>query len=234
MFCMNCGAAVSGDAVAACANCGKLQQPALLTPDVGRAIKEASADALAAVRQVAVDPIGGLASSFSMLGERRGYAAGLAFGVAFALQAAVASIIAASRFQTTSTLKLFFGTFLMALVPFAAFVAASALVRKVAGGTGTLGADVFVAGVALQPCGLFFLGAAILGIANYQAIALLGLFASTYVMCILFAGCTRVAGIAERLAPPVISVMLLAALWLSKIVITAFLGDASPLGRWFQ
>jgi hypothetical protein len=196
-------------------------------------IKEASTDALSAVREVAVDPIAGLASSFAMLGERRGRAAGIAFGVGFALVAAVASLIAASDSSSDVRLRLMFAVFIVGLVPFIALAATSAAARKAFRTAGTTGADLFIAGVALQPFGVFLLLAAVLGIANYQAIALLSLFAWTYMLCVLFAGCTRLVGIAERFAPPVIAVMLLAAMWLTKVVAAAFLGSG-PFGRFFD
>jgi hypothetical protein len=233
MFCVNCGSSMEGNALAACASCGKDNQPMISGAEVGRMIKEASSDALSAVRHVAADPIAGLASSFAMLGERRGRAAGIAFGVGFALTAALASLIVASNLGSESNAKLMLAAFIVGLVPFIAFAATSTGARKAFRTTGTTGADLFTAGVALQPVGLFLILAAVLGLGNYQAVLLLGLFALTYSLCILFAGCTRLVKVPERFAPPVLAVMLLAAMWLTKIVGAAFLDDG-PLGRLFR
>ena len=233
MFCVNCGSSMEGNTLAACANCGKDNQPLISGAEVSRMIKEASSDALSAVRRVAADPIAGLDSSFGMLGERRGRAAGIAFGIGFALTAAIASLIVASSLGSESNAKLMLAVFIVGLVPFIAFAATSAGARKAFRTDGTTGADLFTAGVALQPFGLFLLLAAVLGLSNYQAVLLLGLFALTYSLCILFAGCTRLVKVPERFAPPVLAVMLLAAMWLTKIVGAAFLDDG-PLGRLFQ
>lgn len=233
MFCVNCGSAMEGTAVAACASCGKINQPTLTGADVSRMIKEASTDALSAVRQVAVDPIAGLASSFAMLGEQRGRSAGIAFGVGFALVAAIASLIAAANTGSDGNVKLMLAVFIVALVPFIALAATSTATRKAFRTTGSTGADLFTAGVALQPFGFFLILAAVLGIDNYQAILLLSLFAWTYMLCILFAGCTRLVGVPERFAPPVLAVMLLVAMWLTKLVATSFLGSG-PFARFFN
>lgn len=233
MFCINCGTAMEGSAVAACANCGKDVQPMLSGADVSRMIKEASADALTAVRRVAVDPIAGLHEAFAMLGERRGRAAGVAFGIGFALIAALAGLIAARKFGSESNLKLMLAVFIVGLVPFIALAATSAGMRKAFRTDGTTGADLFTAGVALQPFGFFLLLAAVLGIGNAEAVLLLSLFAWTYMLCILFAGCTRLVKIPERFTPPVLAVMMLAAMWLTKIVAAAFLDDG-PFGFIFN
>jgi hypothetical protein len=233
MFCANCGAAMNGEALAACVTCGKTPVPALTGADVGRAIKEASSDALQAIRQVAADPIAGLATSFAALGERRGRSAGVAFGVAFALLTAFAGEYAVSKLGAEAGVKALFALFVTALVPFVAIAATSTGARKVFGGTGTAGADIFTAGIALQPMGIFFVLAAVLGTGNFEVIALLLLFAWTYMLCILFTGSTRLAGVPERFAPLVVSVMLLAAMWLTKIAVTSLLGPSSPIGRYF-
>ncbi len=233
MFCMNCGAAVEGETLAACEGCGKTNPQPLSGADVSRMIKEASTDALTAIRTVALDPIGGLASSFGTLGERRARAAGLAFGIAFALLTAVAAFIAASKLGAGSA-KVLVGMLFLALVPFAAIAGSSAAMRRVLGGTSTTAADVFTAGVALQPAAVFFVLASLLGLANYQVIALLSLFAWTYVVCILFTGSTRLAGLPERFAPAAVAVMLLAAIWLTKVAAGALFDSSSFVGRLFN
>jgi hypothetical protein len=235
MFCVDCGATMQGDTLAACASCGKAASPRLTGADVSRILSEASGDAWVAIRQVAVDPVGGLAASFANLGETRARTAGVAFGVAFALLSASAALIAAWRLSSGSGLfKLLFAVTIIALVPFGAIAGTSAGARRVLRGTGTVAADIFTAGVALQPVAVLFVLAAILGIANYQAIAVLGLLAAVYMLCILFAGSTRLVGLPERFTPAAIAVMLLVALWLTKIAASALLDSSSSVGRWFS
>lgn len=232
MFCVNCGAAVDGEALAACASCGKSNS--LSGADVSRMIKEASVDAVGAIRRVALDPIGGLAISFDELGARRARAAGIAFGVGFSLLSAIAALIAAPKLGAEAGVKLLFGVTILALVQFAAIAATSAGTRRVLGGTGSAAADVFTAGVALQPAAVLFVLAAVLGLANFQVIAILSLFALTYVLCILFTGSTRLAKLPERFTPAAIAVMLLAAMWLTKIAAGVLFDASSPIGRLFN
>lgn len=233
MFCVNCGGALEAGATTACVSCGNINPPTISGADVGRLIKEASTDAVGAIRLVAVDPIGGLASAFAMLGERRGRAAGIAFGVAFAIIAAIASLVAARHGGFQGNVQMLLAVFIVALAPFVALAATSTAARKAFRTGTTAGADLFTAGVALQPFGLFLMLAAILGIDNYQAVLILSLFAWTYIVCILFAGCTRLVQIQERFAPPVLAAMLLAAIWLTKIVAASFLGSG-PFARFFN
>jgi len=234
MFCVNCGAAVDGDTLVACGSCGKSNAPALTGADISRRIKEASSDAWAATRRVAIDPVAGLASSFTTLGERRAQSAGIAFGVIFALVSAIAAAIGVSKLGVDGNLKAGLGIFIVALVPFATIAALSAGARKLFGGSGSAGADVFTAGVALQPLGVLFLAATFLGSDNLEVIAVLTLFAWTYMLCILFTGSTRLVGLPERIAPPAIATMLLAAGWLTTIAAKSFFGSDTPLGRFFN
>lgn len=234
MFCVHCGAAVSGDSVAACAACGKAAGPTLSGADVKQIFKEAGTDALTAIGRVAVDPIAGLSSSYNTLGEQRARGAGIAFGVAFALITALAMSIAASKSGLPGGMKLFFGSAFLALVPFAAIAATGEGARRVLRGSGTTGGSIFTAGVALQPIAALFILAAFLGVGNFEVVALLSLFAFTFMMCILFAGSTRLTGLPERFAPLAIAVMLLAAMWLTKIAASSMFDSTSTLGVMFR
>jgi hypothetical protein len=234
MFCVNCGTAMNGDTLAACETCGKTTAPMLTSAEVSRVIKEASADAVGAIRQVALDPIGGLAASFASLGDQRARAAAIAFGMAFAISSAIAALIAAAKVGAEAGPKLFFAVLIVALVPFAGIAATSMGMRRILRGTSNSASDLFTAGVALQPAAVLFLLAALLGVANFQVIAILSLFAWTYVLCILFTGSTRLGGLPERFAPAAIALMLLAATWLTKIAAGALFNSTNPIGRFFN
>src|SRR5438270_606305 len=80
-----------------------------------------------------------------------------------------------------------------------------------------------------HPFGPLFLLAALLGGPNFVVVAILTVFAATYSMCVLFVGCTRLAMVPERFAPPAVALMLLVAIWLSKIIIASFFGWMNPL-----
>jgi hypothetical protein len=232
MFCIHCGNSVEGEALAVCAQCGQVTQPAFSAADAGRIIKSAAADAIVVMRRIAIDPVAGLPASFVTLGERRARSAGVAFGVTFALAAGIATAVAASGAGFGNTFKLMLAMFVVALAPFAAMAAVSTGVRKAFRTAGTAGADLLSCGVALQPFGVFFILAAVLGIGNLQTVALLSLFAWTYALTILFTGCTQLVRIPERLAPPVMAVMLLVAIWSTRLV-GGWLLESTPFGRFF-
>jgi hypothetical protein len=232
MFCVNCGTAVDGNALAICAHCGKSNQPAFSAADAGRMAKAAATDAVAVVRRIAADPISGLAASYADLGEQRACSAGIAFGVAFALAVAAATAVATSSAGFGNSAKIVLAMFVVGLVPFVAMVATSTGARKTFRTGSTAGADLLSCGVALQPFSIFVLIAAFLGIGNFNSVALLSLFAWTYMLTILFTGCTKLVRIPDRFAPPVMSVMLLAAIWATRVAGGWLLG-ANPFGPFF-
>ena len=233
MFCMNCGATITGDTLAACGSCGKSNARMPSGAEVSRVIKEASSDALAAIGRVSTDPVGGLEASFQMLGEIRARSAGFAFGTAFAVLATLAAWIASSR-MGMGTPKVLVAVFFVALAPFVAILGVSAGARSIFRGVGSIAPDVFTAGVSLQPLGLLFVLAVILGSANYKIVLALALLAVTYMICILFTGCTRLSGIPQRFAPLTVAVMLLALMWLTTIVAGALLDTTNPVSRFFS
>ncbi len=232
MFCVNCGSSMDGTSLAACAQCGRSAQPVFSAADAGRIVRSAAGDALAALRQIGTDPIAGLPASYATLGEQRASSAGVAFGVVFAIAVGIATALAASSVGFADTLKLFLSMFVIGLVPFAVMVAISAGTRAAFRSSRALGADLLSCGVALQPFSIFFIIAALLGIGNFQTVTLVSLFAWTYMLAILFTGCTKLARIPERFAPAVMAIMLLAAIWATRVVGGWFLG-ANPFGRWF-
>lgn len=233
MFCVQCGSTVDG-AAGTCTACGHVRQPSLTTSDVSRAIRSASTDAWTALKQVARDPIGGLATSFEALGEQRGRAAGIAFGAAFALLMVASFVLGARKLPMSLDLKVLLSAFFTGIVPFATIALSSGGARHVFNGSGTVGADLFTAGVAMQPFGALFILAALLGGPNFVIVAILTVFAATYSMCVLFVGCTRLSKVPERFAPPAVALMLLVALWLSKIMIASFFGWMNPLASLFN
>jgi hypothetical protein len=232
MFCVNCGSSVEGNALAICAHCGKSNQPAFSAADAGRIAKAAAADALGAVRKIAADPISGLQAAYADLGEQRACSAGIALGLAFALAIGVAAAITASSLGLGNSIKFMLSMTVLGLVAFVAMVAASAGARKAFRTDGTAGADLLSCGVALQPFSVLLLVAAALGLANVKTIALLSLFAWAYTMTILFTGCTKLVRIPDRFAPPVMAMMLLAAVWAVQLT-GGWLVGANPFAPFF-
>ena len=109
----------------------------------------------------------------------------------------------------------------LGLVPFASLIGAGALARMVFGGKGQLAGDVYTSGASLLPLGFFILATSLLGVANIEVIAVIGLFALTYTILMLYAGCSRIAGISEAGAAPAVPVVLLLCAWLTKVIVAA-------------
>ena len=100
-------------------------------------------------------------------------------------------------------------------------VGASALARAIFHGKGRLAGDVYTAGAVLLPTGLLVLLSSLLGVANVEVIAILFLFALTYSILILYAGCSRIGCISEAGAAPAVPIILLLSAWITKIIVTA-------------
>lgn len=231
MFCQHCGA-VKDSAMAACVACGH-SASAGSPPELVSRITEAANDAGATLLRLGASPTGTLQSAFSSLGEQRALGAGVALGVVFAIASMIAAWIAVMRMSIGFQPRILFGTLLMGLVFFASLAATAAAGRKVLRGSGTLGADLFLCGVALQPIAILLLVASAVGGGNFELIAIASVLAWTYLLSIFYVGVTRLSGISETLAPPFIAAMLLVSLWLSKVVLVAVAGGFNPFGSTF-
>lgn len=228
-FCVKCGTRiVPGQAF--CSSCGAASTGEAGGPasELGKRIATSSADALTAMRRLATDPVSGLAPAYTALGDARAQAAGIALAVFFALESAVGVSIGAKR--ALGGLFSFvpmqgFGGFLKLAVVFLIFPAAMTViafgVRKVLGGAPAIAADLFTCGAAVTPLGVALLLSGLLGGANVEVIALLLMFASTYLLLMLFAGLTRIGKITERAAAPTLPVVFVLTGWLSKVVFVA-------------
>jgi len=106
-------------------------------------------------------------------------------------------------------------------VPFITLAVAGMIARSVFRGSGSFAGDVYTAGASLLPLGVCVFVASFLGPANIEVIAALGVFALTYMILMLYAGCSRIAGIPETGAAPAVPIMLLLSIWLTKVVISA-------------
>ncbi len=230
MYCPHCGAQVSEGSVN-CGSCGKPLPRAgapAVTTQIGEQIKASSRDAVSVLRALARDPVSGMVATWQALGPARAQAAGMALGVAFALVATIGMTIGARRafggllgFYGGGA-GTFFKVFVAMLVPPATVAAASFGIRRALGAEEGLEADLFTAGSALAPLGLALLAAGLLGVANFEVVALLFLFALSYLVLMLFRGLTAIGGVSERAAPPAVPILIALSGWLAKVVIAAF------------
>lgn len=200
--------------------------------NIGEQMGASAKDALGAVTSLVMNPVGGLAPTYTSFGPDRALGAGLALCVAFALLGALGTAIGSERLMfmfgimmagETNSFGIFLRAFLSFLILPAAMIAASFGARKVASGSAPLAADVFTIGAALTPLGLALLLTSFLGLGNYELAMLLMLFASTYLVLVLFAGLTKLGGLSEKAAAPAVPIVFVVSLYICKVVFTSMI-----------
>jgi len=235
MFCMSCGRALAEN-LRFCDACGAelirggASSTTPLSQQLRSEVKARSQDAWQAFKLFAKSPVGGLPESFALLNDQRAIQVGIVFAVMYEIALLLGALIFKSRVAQLLggflpigelTASQLFKVLLLGLVPFGSLVGASALARAIFRGTGRLPGDVYTSGAVLLPFGMFALTASILGAANVEVIGILLLFALTYSILILYAGCSRLGGISEAGAAPAVPIILLLSAWITKIIVTA-------------
>jgi hypothetical protein len=228
IYCDGCGSGVGAGAASATVP---------LSQQFRSEFQARSMDAWRGLKLFARNPVAGLPESFALFEERRAIQVGLSFALLYELAIFFGIMIlktkvhhALGRFADLLSGVLPLGPLtvaqmlkvvLLGLVPFASLIAAGALARAVFHGTGRLAGDIYTAGAVLIPSGLLVLIGSVLGIANMEVILVLSLFALTYSILMLYAGCSRIMRIPEIGAAPAVPIMLLASAWITKILMIA-------------
>jgi hypothetical protein len=201
-----------------------------LGKSIGQEVRARSKDAWEGIKLFAKSPVGGLQQSFEMFEPSRAMAVGVIFAVIYELllffgvyHAAdkLASLFGGGLPASDLSIKQGLEIVFACAVPFITLTLSSMIARSVFRGKGSLAGDVYTAGASLLPLGLCVAVASFLGPANVEVIAALGVFALTYMILMLYAGCSRIAGIPETGAAPAVPIMLLLTIWLTKVVISA-------------
>jgi len=232
MFCATCGNSIGE--LAACPSCPA--PPPLASSsnqkDIAHHVKSASADAWAAFRMIAVNPVGEIAAAYARLGEQRALAAGCVFGAIFAATVLLVFILTVLPLRYVPPFSGILGSLVFGCVPFCSIVLCAYGSRRIHQRGGSLAADVFVAGASLLPLSLLTAIAALLGFGNGEIVALVAIFAFCYSAATLFVGLIRLSMVPESLTAPVMSCSVLLTLLLSKLVLS-FFGSVNPLGHLF-
>ncbi|HEY9850114.1 MAG TPA: hypothetical protein V6D28_11685 [Leptolyngbyaceae cyanobacterium] len=178
-------------------------------------------DVLEGLRIFFTNPVGGLPTFFASLGKPRALAVGGAFGLIYLICVLLVSL------QNTQTPFIeYLGGYkivMLCLIQFASILGASALTRKLFRGKGSFEGDVFIAGSSLLAPGFYWLLAINLGIANIEIIVGLTIICCIYTILTLYTGCHNISEISESKSPLAVSCMLIASIWLSKIMVSSFL-----------
>jgi hypothetical protein len=206
---------------------------ATLSQQLKTEVKARSLDVWQGLKLFAKSPVGGLSESFALFDDRRAIQVGIAFAVLFEVALFLGAYLLKSRAESALgpfasalstgdlTAKQLFKLVVLGLVPFVSLIGAGSLARQIFRGQGRFAGDVYTAGATLLPLGLFVLIAPLLGAANVEVIAALSMFALTYSILMLYAGCARVGGIPESGAAPAVPIILLVSAWLTKIIVVA-------------
>jgi len=212
-FCGTCGAAVKNAAA----------ESTHAEPTAGRTEVEKLARAtLKALKAIVVNPVDELPKVFAELQKMEALKLGLVLAGLFDLCAIIGLYFALPRWAGSPGFGDILKLLLLGIVPPAAITGASALARKTfQGKNGSIESDVFLAGVSLAPMGLLLLLSGLLGSANIEVAALVGIFSLTYTILILYVGCTQISQITTSRAVPAVPVVIVIAVWLSKIIFAA-------------
>ena len=234
MFCQSCGRELA-ESLKFCDGCGEEIAGPKAAPvaPIGKQIREEvrarSHDAWSGLKVFALSPVGGLAESYVLFDERRAIVA----GVSYALLSLGGMLVGAMLFKAQIPLiggsfsfgdlpaKMLLKLVTSLMIPFLSLSAALGITRLIFRGTGRFAGDVYTAGASLLPVAIVYLAVGLLGIANLEVILILAVFALTYVVLMLYSGCSRIAGIPEAAAAPAVPIILLVSGWLTKIVVVA-------------
>ena len=104
------------------------------------------------------------------------------------------------------------------LVPFGAAIGGFAAARAIFKGRGTLQSDMFVAGASLLPAAMASWQCRILGPFNLELVAVVFVFAMTTTVLLLYSGFTTLEGIPDTAATLVVPLIILADMYICKII----------------
>jgi hypothetical protein len=216
-FCPACGAAAGGGAPRpAAGTTGAAGGPSAAAAQRAKfeaQFKAGSQDAIAAVKVLLTDPVGGLAKSFGMFDSARAQMVGGIFALVFALASTIAAAFMGSMIMGImgGGIGMAPGGFGNISIPFSVYVKmffidvleAVGLVigvmvtRIIFKGSGTLASDIYVAGSCLLPAGLGVLAGALLGNVTFWLFLLPVLFGGCYTILMLYAGGMNIGKISE-------------------------------------
>jgi hypothetical protein len=229
----------SGGAWVACVSVvGTVETPAAqMKSQAMEKVSEAVQHAKSVWLNLLSNPVGGLLPAYQQLGAKKAGGAGAVFIAAF-------TIIALLLVYMTKTGELIrpddFGGFIKLLFTILAccltWAAAMVIVRLLNRRDGEIDGEVFVAGTISLVGAVDLLLFSILGLGNPEVLAIVFLVSLCVVVLQVFVGLTRISGLDERIGTFMVPVVLVAAVWLSKIIFMAVYGAqiVNNFGQGFQ
>jgi hypothetical protein len=231
MFCASCGHQLEL-AAEACAGCGG---SAKAQPVVPERLSKASRDAFGAVKRFVIDPVGALGAAYEGLGERGALDVGIVLAVVADFGTVIGTTMAVKRsigFFSQFTpaggdaggFVLFLKELLLGAVPIACLAVTLVVIQATArNGLRGLSRAVFIGGAVAVPFALLTFLVGLVGVANFEVVAILSVFALCYTILILFTGCRDILRLSPSAAAMCVPSILLVTAWLTKIIIVAAL-----------
>lgn len=240
MFCQKCGTSMV-DAAVACPSCNTPVAKggtAATSAAVADTVKAAYGSGLAALKGFMGDPVGKLPATYDALGDDKARRIGITYGVVSMLCFLIGGYLLIP-FRDGLLDNLGFGGVLKCLlfgvVPFGCLAVGGMATRKVFGGQGGTGGDLFIAGAALLPTSLAMLVNGMLGYSNAGMMGAVSIFAGCTAVLMLFSGYSRISKLSERATTLAIPIVVILTMWIGQslgtsLLESAFLGNHSNLG----
>ena len=175
----------------------------------------------AAFLEFIVNPVAGLPSAFQKLDRQSALEVGVLYGIVFDICVVIGVYAALPKFLGGPGIGDILKLFVVGLVPFVGVAGACAVARSIFRGTGNMQSDVFIAGSALLPSGFLVLLSGLLGVGNWEVVAVLTVFTGCYTILLLYSGCTRISQVHEGKAAAAVPVIIILGGWIAKIVFTS-------------
>lgn len=234
MFCQKCGTSMPETALA-CPGCNApIARAGAGTAAMADTVKAAYGNGLAALKGFAADPVGRLPATYAALGDDQARRIGLTYGVVSVLCFLLGGYL---MFPFKDGLFDFLGfggvmkCILFGVIPFACVAAGSIATRKIFGGQGGTGGDLFIAGAALLPMSFAMVVNGLLGFENSGAIGAVSILAGCTAVLMLFSGYSRISKLTERATTLAIPIVVLLTIWLGKVIASSVLEGGFGGGR---
>lgn len=161
------------------------------------------------------NPGGGLLSAYSRLDKRQAIEVGIVFGAVATLCFVAGGYYLLEQQVGFALWKLF----LAASIPFFTLILGGNVIRSFYRNTGSIAADIFIAGSALFHLALVALFISFVPLSLTPLIILLLIFGYSYTIVTLYTGCTQILNLSEAKAAFTVASMLVLSSWLSYLTL---------------
>jgi curved DNA-binding protein CbpA len=175
-------------------------------------------DALVAYKTFALNPSGGLLTSFDNLESKQALWVGIVFGIIADFCFVIGAYAISRDFLPVLSIV---NLIIVGFVPFVSLFTTSTIIRAIFRRRGSLAGDIFLAGASLLPLSFLILLSTISKFLPHNTMLCLSVFVGCYMIFTLYSGCTQILNLSEKVAAFVVPIMLLVSGWFSYFALTA-------------